>query len=190
MIMLVTFQEEFRHQLVTSLDSKGYKVCVPPHREDVLPMAKEQQPLVVLLDMYISSPNGLEVLQQLRTQGYTGKIVLLGGHSISSTISQAFRLGVDQVVGGPQWIDEPSNLSQVETAIQTALHSAIAARASELYESRGRMHGKDLEDWLEAERQILKFEKTFSVTKPNGKTESKRVSKKPPTTKNKSSSKA
>jgi len=68
----------------------------------------------------------------LRAQGYNGKVVLLGGRSISSSISQAFRYGVDQVVGGPQWIDEFENLSQVETAIRTALHSAIAARASEL----------------------------------------------------------
>lgn len=132
MIMLVTFQEELRDQLVKSLCKQGYEVCVPPHREDVLPMAKEQQPLVVLLDMYISSPSGLDVLQQLRAQGYNGKVVLLGGRSISSSISQAFRYGVDQVVGGPQWIDEFENLSQVETAIRTALHSAIAARASEL----------------------------------------------------------
>ncbi len=31
----------------------------------------------------------------------------------------------------------------------------IAQRAYELYEQRGHTHGHDLEDWLEAERQIL-----------------------------------
>jgi len=31
----------------------------------------------------------------------------------------------------------------------------IAHRAYELYEQRGHRHGHDLEDWLEAERQIL-----------------------------------
>lgn len=166
MIMLVTFQEELRDQLVTSLGRKGYDVCVPPHREDVLSMAKEQEPLVVLLDMYISSPSGLDVLQQLRTQGYKGKVVLLGGRSIPSSISEAFRFGVDQVVGGPQWIDEPINLGQIETAIQTVLHSATEARASELYESRGRMQGKDLEDWFEAERQIRHAKTSLPSSKP------------------------
>jgi len=92
-------------------------------------MAKEQQPLVMLLDMYISNPTGLEGLQQLRTQGYEGKVILLGGSSISSSISQAFRFGVEQVVGGLQWIDDRTNLGQVETAIQNALHAAISARA-------------------------------------------------------------
>ncbi len=31
----------------------------------------------------------------------------------------------------------------------------IAKRAYELYEQRGRQHGHDWEDWIEAERQIL-----------------------------------
>jgi hypothetical protein len=30
----------------------------------------------------------------------------------------------------------------------------IARRAHELYEQRGGMHGKDLQDWLQAEREI------------------------------------
>ncbi|GJL68507.1 MAG: hypothetical protein NPIRA06_11420 [Nitrospirales bacterium] len=129
-------------------------------------MAKEQQPLVMLLDMYVSNPSGLDILQQLRTQGYKGKVVLLGGRSIAFSISEAFRFGVDQVVGGPQWIDEPINLGQIETAIQTVLHSAIEARATELYESRGRMDGKNLEDWLEAESQILHAKASLPSSKP------------------------
>lgn len=35
------------------------------------------------------------------------------------------------------------------------LGSRIADRAYELYVQRGQEHGHDLEDWLEAERQIL-----------------------------------
>jgi hypothetical protein len=31
---------------------------------------------------------------------------------------------------------------------------AIARRAYEIYESRGAQHGSDLDDWLEAERQL------------------------------------
>jgi hypothetical protein len=31
----------------------------------------------------------------------------------------------------------------------------IACRAYELYEERGRTHGHDLDDWLQAERELL-----------------------------------
>lgn len=35
------------------------------------------------------------------------------------------------------------------------LNARIEARAYELYERRGGHHGKDLEDWVEAEQEIL-----------------------------------
>ena len=38
------------------------------------------------------------------------------------------------------------------------LGARIAKRAYELYEQRGRQHGHDWEDWIEAERQILSKE--------------------------------
>lgn len=33
-------------------------------------------------------------------------------------------------------------------------HEQIAVRAHEIYESSGRQHGRDVEFWLEAERQL------------------------------------
>ncbi len=36
-----------------------------------------------------------------------------------------------------------------------ALHAQITQRAYELYEQRGREHGHDVDDWREAERQVL-----------------------------------
>ena len=162
MILIVTFHEEFREQIAAFLSGKGYEVCVPPHRKDVVPLVKEKSPLVVVLDMYVAEPSGLEVLRELRAQNYGGKIVALAGTSVSSMMSQAFRLGVDQVIGGFQGSGGALNLDQVESAIKMALHPGIAKRAFELYEARGRIQGKDLEDWLEAERQI--FNKNIPLT--------------------------
>jgi uncharacterized protein involved in type VI secretion and phage assembly len=36
-----------------------------------------------------------------------------------------------------------------------AIHDEIAKVAYELYEKRGRAHGNELEDWLEAERIVM-----------------------------------
>jgi len=43
---------------------------------------------------------------------------------------------------------------------------AIAKRAYELYLERGGQHGADLDDWLEAERQLKPATSTSSVTGP------------------------
>jgi len=161
MIMVITFRDDFRHQVLPYLQEHGFEVCIPPHRQDVLPMVAEQQPLAVLLDLYVTNPSGLEVLGELRAHGYKGKVIVLAGSSISSKIPQAYPLGVDQVIGGPQGFDGPLilQLSQILSAIRTALHPSIAKHAFELYEKRGRIHGHDLEDWLKAEREILKIKK-------------------------------
>ena len=37
---------------------------------------------------------------------------------------------------------------------KTAIHDEITRVAYELYEKRGRAHGHDLEDWLEAEKIV------------------------------------
>ena len=45
--------------------------------------------------------------------------------------------------------------AESQHAYYEVLGSRIANRAYELYVQRGHKHGHDLEDWLEAERQIL-----------------------------------
>ena len=35
------------------------------------------------------------------------------------------------------------------------LHSRVALRAYQLFENRGRAHGRDWEDWFRAEQEIL-----------------------------------
>jgi hypothetical protein len=47
----------------------------------------------------------------------------------------------------PQRDDDRRQLGQAQPT--------IAHRAYKLFEQRDHMHGQDLEDWLEAERQIL-----------------------------------
>jgi hypothetical protein len=55
----------------------------------------------------------------------------------------------------------PSNQSgNPEKSYFQDLGARIAQRAYELHEQRGRVHGHDFEDWLEAERQILSAEQS------------------------------
>jgi len=168
MIMVVTFQQEFRDKISSFLAEKGYEVCVPPHRQDVVPLVKEKTPLVIVLDMYVAEPSGLEVLRELRAQNYRGKVVALAGTSVSTLMSQAFRLGVDQVIGGFQCTGGTLNVDQVESAIKMTLHSEIAKCAFELYEKGGRKQGSDVDNWIEAERQILKVQTSLPSFVPTG----------------------
>ncbi len=50
---------------------------------------------------------------------------------------------------------QPAETNQSRSSAQTSdLDSAIARRAYELYEERGREPGADVDDWLQAEHEI------------------------------------
>lgn len=156
MIMVVVNDLDCREQINHFLKARGYDVKVPPHRQDVLAMAKDLQPLVVILDLYVDDPDGPQVLKQLRAQGYQGKVIAIAGESMRSVIPEVSLLGIDQIVGGPSGKIEPLNLDQLEAVIRLLFRQQIHERAYALYEQRGRREGFELEDWLEAEQQILK----------------------------------
>jgi hypothetical protein len=47
-----------------------------------------------------------------------------------------------------------ANASAASAGVFAPYDEAIAGRAYELFKARGGLHGHDLDDWLEAERQI------------------------------------
>lgn len=45
-------------------------------------------------------------------------------------------------------------VADLEMRLRDATHEEIARRAYEIFEQRGRVHGRDLDDWLQAEREL------------------------------------
>lgn len=54
-----------------------------------------------------------------------------------------------------QRVKAPAADEMSRTRRPVDLHTQIARRAYQLYEDRGRKSGRDLEDWLQAEQEIL-----------------------------------
>jgi hypothetical protein len=44
---------------------------------------------------------------------------------------------------------------QLRDLLLEIIRRKVAVRAYELYQARGRSHGEDLDDWLQAEKEIL-----------------------------------
>jgi hypothetical protein len=64
-----------------------------------------------------------------------------------------------QSVGTPATV--PSAMGDDRNAVENLAiqptHEDIARRAYQLYEERGGEHGRDLEDWFQAERELRQF---------------------------------
>jgi len=65
----------------------------------------------------------------------------------------------------------------VETNNATDLQGVIARRAYELYRLRGGVPGREFEDWLEAEREVLSALPPAAVETPAAKPARKRAAK-------------
>ncbi len=60
-----------------------------------------------------------------------------------------------KVPGSPTQRSARSVRKAAPSAESNGMHERIALRAYALYEERGYRHGWDLQDWLDAEREIL-----------------------------------
>ena len=163
MIFIISHHPKHRDELSQYFEERRYAICLAPHRENVSELVKHVKPHVVVLDVYVTSPNPADLLHQIRTEGYTGKVIVLAGPSSGSILTEIFRLGVDQVIGGPQYSDETINIEHLESTIRTVVHPFIAARAHELFVTRGGKEGNENNDWLQAEQEIL-FAKKSSTS--------------------------
>jgi len=52
--------------------------------------------------------------------------------------------------------------------VKDLAHDDVARRAYELFLSRGQAHGRDLDDWLEAERQVRRSSPAVAAPVRNG----------------------
>lgn len=162
--MLITYRSELRDQLNTMLQAKGHETCIPPHRQDVIAVMEDCHPDLIVLDLYLADPSGLDVLRILRDDRYQGPIVLLAGPSMTSIVHDALPMGV-KVVHAPEHIAGRFDFGELALAIDTSLKSTlsrerkpyrgqIARRAHEFYEEGGRQDGRDVDDWLRAEQEL------------------------------------
>lgn len=120
MILLVTHEVEFAKEMGHLLEAEGYPVMLAFQGSDVLTMVSQENPQLIIVNLYLRNPSGLEVLRQLRREGYAGKIIMLAGNSVSSEIHQALFLGIDQILG------QPVSFQQILSAVRVALGPPLA----------------------------------------------------------------
>ena len=114
MLLIATIDPNLRKNLQKTLTEKGEPFLLLQEGEDIIDAVIRQAPSLVVLDLYLTNPSGLEILRQLREKGFSGKVVLLGGQSTQTLAPEASRLGATQILG------RPFNANQVLGAVRVA----------------------------------------------------------------------
>jgi ActR/RegA family two-component response regulator len=114
MLLIATIDPLLRRNLQENLTHKNEPFLLLEERENIIDAVIRHSPSMVVLDLYLTRPSGLEILRQLRAKGFSGKVVLLGGQSAQTLAPEASRLGAIQIVG------RPFNANQVLGAVRVA----------------------------------------------------------------------
>jgi DNA-binding NarL/FixJ family response regulator len=104
-ILLVDDEPKFRQGLKTLLNFYSSNSCFRLNIvgeaatvEQVLKLAEEQKPTLILLDLELSGGDGITALVQLSEQGFKGKTLVLSGHREDEWIFRAMQAGANGYV--------------------------------------------------------------------------------------------
>lgn len=115
MILIVTHEVELGENLTRWLEERHYQSTFLQEGDQALQMVNQASPALIVVDVYLQNPSGMEFLGRLRETGYKGKVILLSGLSESTKVPHALHLGVDQVLG------RPLSVGQVGEAIRSVI---------------------------------------------------------------------
>ena len=99
-ILVVDDDEDVRIFIRTSLEAEGYIVIEAPDGDTALSICTESEPAVIILDLGLGQPDGLEVCRRLR-QSSNVPIIMLTSHTEEIDEAMCLAAGADDYVTKP-----------------------------------------------------------------------------------------
>ncbi len=81
-----------------------------------LRLVEQSNPDIIITDVYMPVMNGLDMIGELRSRGYKGKIIILSGYADFEYAIKALRLGVDD------YLSKPVTVKTLEAVLNGAIN--------------------------------------------------------------------
>jgi two-component system response regulator RegA len=105
-LLLVDDDETFCRVLRDALEARGYAVRVAHDVAQGVAAAQADPPEFAVVDLKMSGPSGLELVQRLRQLDENTRIVMLTGYASVATAVEAIKLGAVHYLAKPADADE------------------------------------------------------------------------------------
>src|SRR5271163_1619995 len=92
-ILIVDDESGIRESLRGILEDEGYKTSVSPSGEDCLDLLRNTNFDLILLDVWLTGIDGLEVLEKIREADDPPEVIMISGHGTIETAVRATKLG-------------------------------------------------------------------------------------------------
>jgi len=125
-VLIVDDDELLNNSLNAVLTRNGYEVLSVLKGEDAIQQISDFQPDIVLLDLYLGSMTGLDILQRLRSDNNSTPVILITAFSDVNSAVRAIKLGAED------FVLKPLDLEQLEILINKTLNRKNLERRYEL----------------------------------------------------------
>ncbi|MFQ5587506.1 MAG: sigma-54-dependent transcriptional regulator [Nitrospiria bacterium] len=139
------------------LSDEGYEIQTAESGLEVIPMVQDKPPALVLLDIWMPEPDGIETLQRLKTFLPDLIVIMMSGHGSIETAVKAIKLGAYD------YIEKPLSLEKVVLMVKHALNEF---RLKEENRSLKRLVAKKYE-MVGASRVILRLKEQIALAGPS-----------------------
>jgi len=134
-ILIVDDEKDIRISLTGILEDEGYQVVTASSGMEALDKVREEQPDLVLLDIWMPGIDGLETLDRLKAAQPALTVIMISGHGTIETAVRATKLGAFD------FIEKPLSLDKVLIAVGNALRlKQLTAENDELKRAAGNEH--------------------------------------------------
>src|SRR5882762_3006793 len=115
-ILIVDDESGIRESLRGVLEDEGYKTSVSPSGEDCLELLRKSSFDLILLDVWLTGIDGLEVLERIRELQDPPEVIMISGHGTIETAVRATKLGAYDFAEKPLSLEK--TLILVKNAIE------------------------------------------------------------------------
>jgi len=115
-ILIVDDESAIRESLQGILEDEGHTAITSPSGEDCLDQLRKSSVDVVLLDVWLTGIDGLEVLEKIRALDDPPEVIMISGHGTIETAVRATKLGAYDFAEKPLSLDK--TLILVKNAVE------------------------------------------------------------------------
>lgn len=114
-ILIVDDEPDIRETIGDVLGDEGYVTRAAENAEAARRALAEQQPDLVLLDIWMPDTDGISLLKEWMEQGCTASVVMISGHGTVETAVEAIR------IGAYDFLEKPLSIAKTLVTIERAL---------------------------------------------------------------------
>ncbi|MGD9125052.1 MAG: sigma-54 dependent transcriptional regulator [Desulfarculaceae bacterium] len=129
-VLITDDEQAICNSLKGILADEGYEVSIAHDGEQALRLIEEEGPDLVLLDIWMPGPDGLEVLEKIKGRRPTMPVVMISGHGTVETAVKATRLGAFD------FIEKPLDMDKILVAVRNALEISRLAEENLLLRAK------------------------------------------------------